>query len=82
MQNYGIDRISLGGTVNDLESESKLLLVQRREGHMGIYIYRNNSIKRDCNVLSIFNPTKHAKYKIRHYSPILQGCMNTHSGRG
>ena len=44
--------------------------------------YINNSTKRECNILSTFlNPTKHAKYKISPYSPILQDCMNTCRGR-
>ena len=44
--------------------------------------YRNNSIKRECNVLSYFlNITKRARTKNSHYSPIIQGCMNTRSGR-
>ena len=44
--------------------------------------YINNSIKRECNVLYNFlNPTKFAGTKNIHYSPILQGCMNTRSGR-
>ena len=43
---------------------------------------RNNCNKRECNVLSTFiNPTTCAKSKTSHYSPILQGCMNTCSGR-
>ena len=43
---------------------------------------RNNSIKRECNVLSNFlNHTKHAKHKISHYSLILKGCMKTRSGK-
>ena len=42
----------------------------------------NNGIKRECNVLSNFlNPIKRAKSKNNHYSPIIQGCINTHSGK-
>ena len=29
----------------------------------------------------ILNPNKCAKSENSHYSPILQGCMNTHSGK-
>ena len=43
---------------------------------------KNKSTKREWNVLSnFFNPTKCAKSKTSHYSPILQVCMNTRSGR-
>ena len=42
---------------------------------------RNNSIKIELKALSNFlNPKKRAKHKVSHYSPILQGYMNTRSG--
>ena len=42
----------------------------------------DNSTKNECDVLPIFlNPTKRAKSKTSNYSPILQGCMNTLSGK-
>ena len=45
-------------------------------------INKDNIIKNECNVISnILNTTKREKYKISHYSPILQGCINTSSGR-
>ena len=41
-----------------------------------------NINKHGCNVISNpLNPTKCTKFKINHYSPILQGCMSTRSGR-
>ena len=43
-------------------------------------INNNKSLPHECNVLSnILNPMRRAKNC--HYSPTLQGCMNTHSGR-
>ena len=45
-------------------------------------INKDKSIIHECNILTnILNPKKHAKSKYNHYSPILQGCMNTCSGR-
>ena len=44
--------------------------------------YRNDSIKIECNVTSIFlNPKQRSRTKTSHYSPILQVCMNNHSER-
>ena len=44
---------------------------------------KDKSIKHKCNVLSnILSPKKRAKYTTSHYSLILQGCMNTRSGKG
>ena len=67
---YGIYRLNLGKTVNDSEGfsklenefkhaydlviESKWLLAQRREGQMANQKNRNNSTKRECNILSNF----------------------------
>ena len=49
---------------------------------MDYKINKDNSIKHEFNILfNILNPTKRAKSKIRNYSPILQGYMNTHNGR-
>ena len=40
------------------------------------------SLTHECNILhNIVNTMKHAKSKDSHYSLILQGCMNTRSGR-
>ena len=48
------------------------------ENHINNY----KSLTHECNVLSnILNTMKHAKLKNIHYSPIMQGCMNTRSGR-
>ena len=45
-------------------------------------INKDKSITHECNVLTnILNPAKSATLKYDHYSPILQGCMNTCSGR-
>ena len=45
-------------------------------------INKYKSISHKCNVLTnLLNPTKRAKSKYDHYSPILQGCTNTRSGR-
>ena len=36
----------------------------------------------ECNLLhDILNPPKHTKLLNSHYSPILNGCMNTRKGR-
>ena len=44
--------------------------------------YRNNSITRECNVVSnFFNLIKCARTKNSHNAPILKGCMNTSSGK-
>ena len=44
-------------------------------------INNDKSITHECNVLSnLLNNMKHVKSKNSHYSPILQGCMNTCSG--
>ena len=57
---YGIDRLNLGKPANDSESDpksenkSEWLLAHRREGHMENKENRNNSTKRECNVLSSF----------------------------
>ena len=51
---YGIDRMSLVETTNDPESDSKLILTQCREGHMVNKNDKNNSSKRECNILSNF----------------------------
>ena len=49
---------------------------------MAYKINKDNSIKHECKVLSyLLNPVKDAKNKNSHYSQILQGCMNTCSGR-
>ena len=49
---------------------------------MDYNINKDKNIKHKCNVLSnLLNPKKCAKYKSSHYLPILQDCMNTHSGR-
>ena len=45
-------------------------------------INKDKIFTHEWNLLSnILNPMKCAKSKNSHYSPILQGCMNTHSGR-
>ena len=45
-------------------------------------INNDKSLTHECNVLSnLLNTMKHAKSKNGHYSPILQGCMNTRIGR-
>ena len=60
----------------------KLLLAQSREGQSEDTENRNNGIKLECMVLTNFlNPTKRAKHKNSHYSPIRYGCMNNHIGR-
>ena len=42
----------------------------------------NLSNEHEFNIISNFlNPKRRAKYKNSHYSPILQGCMNTRSGK-
>ena len=49
---------------------------------MSYKINKDNGIKNECNVLyNLLNPSKRAKSKINHYSPIQQGCMNTCSRR-
>ena len=49
---------------------------------MGCKINKDNIIKHEFNILfNILNPTKRAKPKMSNYSPILQGCINTHIGR-
>ena len=79
--NYGIDHLKIGEAKHDSDY-SKLLLAQRKIGHMENKINNNKSLTHDCNVLSnILNPIKRTKSKNSHYSPILQGCMSTHSGR-
>ena len=43
---------------------------------------KDKIITHECNILSnILNHIKHAKSKNSHYSPIIQGFTNTHSGR-
>ena len=45
-------------------------------------INNDTSITHEYNVLSnILNIIKRTKSKNSYYSPILQGCMNTRSGR-
>ena len=45
-------------------------------------INKDKSLTLEFNLLSnILNTIKHAKLKNIHYSPIMQGCMNTRSGR-
>ena len=45
-------------------------------------INNDKSLTHECNLLSnILNPMKRTKSKNSHYSPILQGCMNTLSGK-
>ena len=69
---YGIDRLNLGDPAVESESDSESILAHRRKYQMENKEYRNNSIKRQCNVLSnFFNPTKRARPKNSHYSPIL-----------
>ena len=96
-RNYGIDRLNIGEPANDSEDdsesedesknannlgvESERLFAQRREGHMKKKD-RSNSTKRECYKLSnCLNPIQHAESKTSNYSPILQGCTNTRSGR-
>ena len=79
-RNCGLDHINLWEPAQDSKNDSKRLFVQSRERQRGKN--RNNSIKRESNVLSNFlNPTESAKSKNSHYSPILQGCMNNRSGK-
>ena len=51
---YGIERINLCDPAVNLESNSKRILAHCREGQMANKKYINNSIKRECKVLSIF----------------------------
>ena len=51
---YGIDRLNLEEPENDSESNSKLLLSQCREVHIENKKDRNNSTKREFNVISYF----------------------------
>ena len=45
-------------------------------------INNNKSLTQEFNVIyNILNPMKCAKSKNSHYSPILQDCMNTRSGK-
>ena len=77
-RNYGLEHLNLGEPAQDSENDSECLLTKIRESQRAKN--KNNSIKRKCNVLSNFlNPMKRAKHKISHYSPILQGCMDTSS---
>ena len=79
---YVIVHLKMGEANHDLD-DSKWLLAQRRIGQMENNINNYKSITHEFNVLSnILNPMKRAKSKNNHYSPILQGCMNTRSGRG
>ena len=49
---------------------------------MANQINNDKSLTHEFNVLSnILNTMKHAKLKNIHYSPIMQSCMNTRSGR-
>ena len=73
--NYGIDHLKIGEAKHDSDY-SKLLLAQRKIGHMENKINNDKSLTNECNVLS--NPLGTIKRaKQSHYSPILQGCMNT-----
>ena len=79
---YVIDRLNLGEPTYDSENDSKWFFTQRRKGHMAYKENINNCTNRECNVLySYLKPTKCTKSRTSHYSPILQGCMNTCSGR-
>ena len=79
-RNYGLDCLNLWEPAQDSLSDSKWLL--RQSGKIQRAKKRNNSIKRECDVLYNFiNPNKRAKRKNSHYSPILQGCMNARSGK-
>ena len=79
---YGVESLNLGNPAVESENDSKLLLAQLREVQMANKKYINNSIKRECNVpYNFLNPTKHARTKNSHYSPILKDFMNTRSGR-
>ena len=51
---YGIYRMSLVETTNYPEIDSKLIPAQCREGQMANKNYKNNSSKRECNILSNF----------------------------
>ena len=64
-RNCGLERLNLGEPAQDSENESECLLAKSKEIQRAKN--RNNSIKRECNVLSNFiNPTKRAKHKISH----------------
>ena len=79
---YGIECLNISEAQNNSD-EFKWLFAQRRIVHMANNKNNNKGITHECNVLSyILNPIKWAKTKNCHYSPILQICMNIHSGGG
>ena len=53
---YGVDHLNVGDPAVKSEGDSKWLLVHRREGQMANKEYRNNIIKRECNVISNLKP--------------------------
>ena len=78
---YGIDHLNIG-EAKHYSDYSKLLLAQHRIDQMENNTNKEKIITHEFNVLTnIINPIKHPRSKNIHYSPILQGCMNTHSGR-
>ena len=80
---YLINCLNLGDAYNDLYSDFDWLLTQRRHFQMAHKINKMIINNDECNVLTKFwNPTKCAKPKNGHHSPIVQVCMNICRGKG